>query len=65
MRNPSFGQGGPPQLFEDTSNQMPGSQFVNDPMANVAMQYGSHLAGKGREIVDEKVKNQKIRRIIE
>ncbi|XP_065832476.1 protein YIF1B-B-like [Oscarella lobularis] len=55
MRNPSFGQGGPPQLFEDTSNQMPGSQFVNDPMANVAMQYGSHLAGKGREIVDEKV----------
>ena len=33
----------------------PGAQFVNDPMANMALQYGSSLASTGREFVDQKV----------
>ena len=33
----------------------PGAQFVNDPMANMALQYGSSLASSGREFVDQKV----------
>ena len=33
----------------------PGSQFVNDPMANMALQYGTSLASTGREFVDQKV----------
>eukprot|EP00118_Oscarella_pearsei_P026604 m.310158 g.310158 ORF g.310158 m.310158 type:complete len:295 (+) comp49879_c0_seq1:39-923(+) len=56
-QQPQYGQG-PPQLFDDTSTQMgtiPGQQFMNDPMANVAMQYGSHLAGVGKEMVDKNV----------
>ncbi|XP_062502789.1 protein YIF1B-B-like [Corticium candelabrum] len=49
-----------PQLFEDTSGHggvpfPPGNQMFADPMASVAVQYGSHLAGVGREMVDQKV----------
>ena len=33
----------------------PGAQFVNDPMANMALQYGTSLASTGREFVDQKV----------
>ena len=63
--------GGSTQLFDDTSQysepamsqsqgQMGqpafmGSQLVNDPMANMALQYGSSLASTGREFVDQKV----------
>lgn len=31
--------------------QFPGQQFLNDPMANMAMQYGTSLAGQGKDIV--------------
>ena len=48
------------QLFDDTSDQamqFPSSgQVFADPMASAAMQYGSHLAGVGREMVDKKVR---------
>lgn len=33
----------------------PGAQFVNDPMANMALQYGTSLASTGREFVDQKI----------
>ncbi|KAK3599152.1 hypothetical protein CHS0354_040986 [Potamilus streckersoni] len=35
------------------SPQMPGQQFLSDPMANMAMQYGSSLAGQGKEYVNK------------
>jgi hypothetical protein len=35
---------------------IPGQQMFNDPMAGMAMQYGTDLAGKGQEIVQEKVR---------
>lgn len=35
--------------------QFPGSQFMNDPMANMAMQYGTSLAGQGTEYVHKNV----------
>eukprot|EP00112_Aurelia_sp_Birch-Aquarium-sp1_P021778 Seg594.8 transcript_id=Seg594.8/GoldUCD/mRNA.D3Y31 product="hypothetical protein" protein_id=Seg594.8/GoldUCD/D3Y31 len=63
--------GGSSQLFDDTSQYtdpsmghpqqqqqqqaFPGAQFVNDPMANMALQYGTSLASTGREFVDQKV----------
>ena len=34
----------------------PGQQFLNDPMANMAMQYGSSLAGQGKDIVHKNVR---------
>jgi hypothetical protein len=47
------------QLFEDTSEQAmqfpSAGQVFADPMASAAMQYGSHLAGVGRDMVDKKV----------
>ncbi|GFO00880.1 protein yif1b [Plakobranchus ocellatus] len=43
--NPSFaGASGPEQLAQ---------QYLNDPMANMAMQYGSSLAGQGKDIVNK------------
>lgn len=53
-------------LFDDTSNHgMPQqpmghqgfdpSQFTNDPMTNMAFQYGTTLAFQGREYVDKNV----------
>ncbi|KAJ8307987.1 hypothetical protein KUTeg_012861 [Tegillarca granosa] len=35
--------------------QFPGSQFMNDPMANMAMQYGTSLAGQGTEYVHKNI----------
>lgn len=35
--------------------QFPGQQYLNDPMANMAMQYGSQLAGQGKDIVNKNV----------
>ena len=35
--------------------QFPGQQFLNDPMANMAMQYGTSLAGQGKDIVHKNV----------
>ena len=36
--------------------QFPGAQYLNDPMANMAMQYGQSLAGQGTEFVHKNVK---------
>lgn len=36
-------------------NQFPGQQIFNDPMANMAMQYGTSLAGQGKEMVNKNV----------
>ena len=38
-----------PQMF-------PGAQFVNDPMANMALQYGSTMASTGKEFMEQKVR---------
>ncbi|XP_005097008.1 protein YIF1B-B [Aplysia californica] len=35
--------------------QFPGQQLLNDPMANMAMQYGQQLAGQGKDIVNKNV----------
>jgi len=69
-QQPMYG-GGSTQLFDDTSQYSDpamsqsqghmgqpafmGSQLVNDPMANMALQYGSSLASTGREFVDQKI----------
>ena len=37
--------------------QFPGQQFLNDPMANMAMQYGTSLAGQGKDIVHKNVRH--------
>lgn len=47
--NPS-GYGGPPG-----AGQFPGAQYLNDPMANMAMQYGQSLAGQGTDFVHKNV----------
>ena len=36
--------------------QFPGAQYLNDPMANMAMQYGQSLAGQGTEFVHKNVR---------
>ena len=38
--------------------QFPGQQYLNDPMANMAMQYGTSLAGQGKEMVHKNVSRQ-------
>ena len=35
--------------------QFPGQQYLNDPMANMAMQYGQNLAGQGTKMLNENV----------
>jgi hypothetical protein len=63
---------GPPQsapLFDDTSTQQAGyggpqpgysgfnpAQLANDPMANMAFQYGTSLASQGKDYVDKNVR---------
>ncbi|XP_050401128.1 protein YIF1B-B [Patella vulgata] len=34
-------------------NQFLGQQYMNDPMANMAVQYGTSLAGQGKEMVNK------------
>lgn len=59
--------GTPPSapLFDDTSTQRGGqqgysgfnpAQISNDPMANMAFQYGTSLASQGRDYVDKNVR---------
>ncbi|XP_064621585.1 protein YIF1B-B-like isoform X4 [Lineus longissimus] len=48
------GQGMPPYGQQGQQPYIPGQQMFNDPMAGMAMQYGTNLAGKGSEIVQEK-----------
>jgi hypothetical protein len=56
-------------LFDDTSTQQSGyagqqpgyspfnpSQLANDPMANMAFQYGTSLASQGKDYVDKNVR---------
>ena len=56
-------------LFDDTSTQQVGfggqqpgypslnpAQLANDPMANMAFQYGTSLASQGRDYVDKNVR---------
>lgn len=33
----------------------PGQQYLSDPMANMAMQYGGNLADQGKEYVQQNV----------
>ena len=35
--------------------QYGGQQLLNDPMANMAVQYGSNLADQGKDLVNKKV----------
>lgn len=37
--------------------QFPGSQYLNDPMTNMAMQYGQSLAGQSTEFVHKNVRH--------
>jgi hypothetical protein len=48
---PEPAYGGPPSNLP----QFPGSQYVNDPMANAAMQYGQTLAGQGKDYLHKNV----------
>lgn len=50
--DPTIGQA---QNTGMTQQTFPGAQFVNDPMANMALQYGTSLASTGREFVDQKI----------
>ncbi len=50
--DPAMGQPQTPGMQQPT---FPGAQFVNDPMANMAVQYGTSLASTGKEFVDQKV----------
>ena len=53
--------GGPPAPAPDQSGgwnqQFAGQQFLQDPMANMAMQYGTNLADQGKDLVNKKVIN--------
>lgn len=66
---PYGGQGGPTPLFEDTSTdqqagmpgmpqgfgQFAGNEFLQGPMANVAVGYGAAVASQGKEYVEKHV----------
>ncbi|ESO05181.1 hypothetical protein HELRODRAFT_111184 [Helobdella robusta] len=44
----SYGQPAPPPSY-------PGQQLFNDPMANMAMQYGQTLAGQGTDLLNKNI----------
>ena len=64
-------------LFDDTSTtshehaQQQGyqgfnpTQFANDPMANMAFQYGTSLASQGKDYVDKNVRILKKNRVLQ
>ena len=66
---PYGGHGGPTPLFEDTSvdqqqgmpgmqagfGQFAGNEFLQGPMANVAVGYGAAMANQGKEYVEKHV----------
>lgn len=35
--------------------QIPGQQFISDPLASMAMQYGQTLAEQGKDVVNKNV----------
>jgi len=50
------GQGAPPAPGGGAwGQQFPGQQIFQDPMANMAMQYGTSLAGQGKDMVNKNV----------
>lgn len=49
QQNPYGGQPGPMQPG------YPGQNLMNDPMANMAMQYGASLADQGKDVVEKQV----------
>ena len=67
--NPYGSQGGATPLFEDTSTdqqqgmpgmpggfgQFAGNEFLQGPMANVAVGYGAAVASQGKEYVEKHV----------
>ncbi|KAK3093589.1 hypothetical protein FSP39_017809 [Pinctada imbricata] len=52
---PPQGQGYDPSGYGGMPQNFPGSQFVNDPMANMAMQYGTSLADQGSQYVHKNI----------
>ena len=66
---PYGGPSGPTPLFEDTSTenrqgmggmppgfgQFAGNEFLQGPMANVAVGYGAQMANQGKEYVEKHV----------
>ena len=53
--NPQYGDQGPGNMGWNQQQQFPGQQFLNDPMASMAMQYGTSLAGQGKDLVNKNV----------
>ena len=41
---------------QQQQQQFPGQQYMNDPMANMAMQYGTQLADQGKNMVTQNVR---------
>ena len=55
---PPQGQSGyynPQQPGPQGAPAFPGQQYLSDPMANMAMQYGGTLADQGKEYVQQNV----------
>jgi len=46
----------PPGGFGVQAMPFPGQNLMNDPMANMAMQYGSSLADQGKDYVNKNVR---------
>nr|XP_026689674.1 protein YIF1B-like isoform X2 [Ciona intestinalis] len=44
-----------PGAYNLQPGMFPGQQILNDPMANMAMQYGQSLAGHGKEMLEKNV----------
>uniref|UniRef100_A0A0B6ZXJ0 Protein YIF1 n=2 Tax=Arion vulgaris TaxID=1028688 RepID=A0A0B6ZXJ0_9EUPU len=38
-------------------SQFPGQQYLNDPVTNMAVQYGQALAGQGKDLVHQNIQN--------
>ena len=51
---PKEGYGAPPG-DGNMQQQFPGQQYLNDPMANMAMQYGATLADTGKDAMEKQV----------
>ena len=43
---------------DSQQTNFPGPQMLNDPMASMAMQYGTSLAGQGKELLNKNVSIQ-------
>ncbi|XP_072030580.1 protein YIF1B-B-like [Amphiura filiformis] len=51
---PQGGYGAPPPN-DGGVQQFPGQQYLNDPMANMAMQYGANLADQGKDVMEKQI----------